>query len=683
MRTGRILAGLVAGIIGLCLAALLAVWVLVNPNDYKGRLTAAVKQSTGRELTLTGDIKLAIFPWVALELGPSSLQNSPGFGGEPFLTFQHASLRVRLCPLLAKRLHIDRVEIDGLDLRLRKNAEGVGNWQNFGRVREPEAKDRGETVMGERVSSGAASGEGVSGETARGPLSQLSGLRVTHGRVSYEGLSAEKFTLEAGAVGGPGPTPININFNANRGVPGELINVNAKFDLSPDPQSQQWRIAAVTVSGLFGRPGSARPTHWEATAPAIDVDRKAQALAVPAFALSYSSARLTGTLQAWNLLHDAGVTGSVTLAPLVLREFAPSLGIVVPKTRDPRAFAQVSGSSHFSVGADGVRLEEMQVQLDDTHFKGSMALTAAPRALKFDLSVDQIDLDRYLGSEGSAAVEPKAPAPLAGAADSAANDKSLDAEGTLSVGSLQHANMNFTSVRVTLTSTEGVVHLFPWQAQIDGGHYSGDITLNRRGPTLRVSVDEHITGIDMTRLLASTSGRGRLSGHGNMALKATAQGADANAMLQTLNGHVDAYVTEGALEGMDAGYELARAQALIDRKPAPQRENTRRTAFDALKMSADIVNGIATTSDLAISSQALRVSGQGSANLSSKALDFRLLASILNSPTSTLVDIPFKVTGTYVDPTVRPDFDALARGQFKQKLQDVLKKNGLEGLFGK
>jgi hypothetical protein len=42
-----------------------------------------------------------------------------------------------------------------------------------------------------------------------------------------------------------------------------------------------------------------------------------------------------------------------------------------------------------------------------------------------------------------------------------------------------------------------------------------------------------------------------------------------------------------------------------------------------------------------------------------------------------------KITGTYVDPTIRPDVEALAKGQVKQKLQDVLKKKGLESLFGK
>jgi hypothetical protein len=45
--------------------------------------------------------------------------------------------------------------------------------------------------------------------------------------------------------------------------------------------------------------------------------------------------------------------------------------------------------------------------------------------------------------------------------------------------------------------------------------------------------------------------------------------------------------------------------------------------------------------------------------------------------------VPFKITGSYVDPTVRPDMEALAKGQLKQKLKDVLEKNGLKGLFSK
>jgi AsmA protein len=92
---------------------------------------------------------------------------------------------------------------------------------------------------------------------------------------------------------------------------------------------------------------------------------------------------------------------------------------------------------------------------------------------------------------------------------------------------------------------------------------------------------------------------------------------------------------------------------------------------------------VAKTSDLTIATPGLRVRGQGSANLHNKALDLQMLASVLNSPGASVADIPVKITGTYVDPKVRPDAEALAKSEIKQKLRDVLRKHGLEGLFGK
>jgi AsmA protein len=186
----------------------------------------------------------------------------------------------------------------------------------------------------------------------------------------------------------------------------------------------------------------------------------------------------------------------------------------------------------------------------------------------------------------------------------------------------------------------------------------------------------------MARLLANTAAKGRLSGRGNLNLKVTAQGGTADAMLKTLNGHLDANLDDGALEGIDVGYELNLAQALIDRSTAPPASSTGRTPFQAFKLSAQIVNGMAETHDLTIASPALKVAGQGRANLPTKGIDFKLMASIATAPARN-TDIPLKVTGTFADPTVRPDIGAVAKDQLKQKLQDVLKKNGLQGLFTK
>ena len=75
MRALRIVGLVVGGLVVLLVILLLAVRLFVNPNDYKDRIAQAVKSSTGRELTLSGPIKLSVFPWLALEIGPASLGN--------------------------------------------------------------------------------------------------------------------------------------------------------------------------------------------------------------------------------------------------------------------------------------------------------------------------------------------------------------------------------------------------------------------------------------------------------------------------------------------------------------------------------------------------------------------------------------------------------------------------------
>ena len=119
-------------LVGLLLIAVVAIALFVNPNDYKDRIVRVVKSSTGRDLALPGAIKLSVFPWVALELGPASLGNPAGFPDGEFVSVQHVALRVRLLPLLHKDLQIGKIEIDQLDVNLQKNAAGKGNWEDFG-----------------------------------------------------------------------------------------------------------------------------------------------------------------------------------------------------------------------------------------------------------------------------------------------------------------------------------------------------------------------------------------------------------------------------------------------------------------------------------------------------------------------------------------------------------------------
>ena len=350
----RFLGFLALGIVVLSGVALVVVWLTVDPNNFKPRIASAVKQSTGRELTLSGDIKLAVFPWVALELGPASLGNPPGFGDEPFLSFSHASVRVRLLPLLHKRLEVAKLEVDGLDVRLRKNAHGDGNWQLADAKAEPTAKV-----------------DAV--HTSAMPLESIANIRVHAGRVSYQGISVENINVETGSLSGDQHLPVTAAFDLHRAPPGDELSLNAKFDVS-EGSGGQLQFGNVNASGTLAQPGDGRPAHWELTAPNLALDLGKQTLALPAFAMSYSSAHLSGNAQGSKILDDLSLTGALTLDPLVLREFAPRLGFALPATRDPKALSQLSASLSYSYDAKSMAVSHLQARLDDTMLDGNFKL---------------------------------------------------------------------------------------------------------------------------------------------------------------------------------------------------------------------------------------------------------------------------------------------------------------------
>jgi len=799
MRLIKILAAGAAGIIGVVAVGLLALWLWVNPSDYQAEIANAVQETTGRELIFQGGLKLSVFPWVAFALGPASLSNPAGFAGEPFLTFRSAAVRVRFWPLLTRRLVIDRVDVDGLDLRLRRGADGVGNWEGFGFGRATTAalpaaaggisqgssaagpssqgsnavgpssqvssaqgsNDQGLNAQGSNAvgsSSEASSAVGSSsqgstvqgsnaqGYSSRGSMRALAGIRVTNGRVSFQNLVIEKLRLETGAFGEGGVTPVTLSFDANRGKANESASLIAKFGVSTDLPHQELRLQGFNGSGLVSLPGDGHPSHWELSVPSMAVNLIAQTLQVDEFAASILGAHVTGQVQGSKLIDDAVLTGTATLAPLVVREFAPRLGLTLPRTADPRALAELSASGRFRYDANGLQLSDLQAQLDDTHVKGQVAVTRESRVV-FELTVDRVNLDRYLNPDAASAPasapapaslsvaaqvaakpamgeapvpapvevevaakpamsEAPVPAPVAVTAKPVTGEAPLspplasaamaamgeapsaeasrpDVDGKLTVGSLHVSPLDFQNLRLTLTAKDRVLHVFPALAQIDGGSYSGDVTLDRSGAMPVLSIDEHLRDIDVGRLLAATSSKGRMSGRGTVNLKATARGTGMPSMMRTLDGHFDANLAGGALEGLDLDYELGRARAFIHHDPDPMKSNPPRTKFDEFRLSAQITNGVAVTKDLSIASPMLRVTGRGSTNLVNKGIDLNLLASLMESPGASIADVPLKLTGTFANPTVRPDLDAFAKGQMKQKLEDLLEKNGLKGLFGK
>jgi AsmA protein len=121
----------VVAIVLVVVIAAVGLALFFDPNDYKDRITALASAKIGRELRIEGDLELAFFPWLGVRVGMVEMANAPGFGDAPFARVTGLQVRVKVLPLLQRRLVMDTVVVEGLDLDLARDATGRSNWDDL------------------------------------------------------------------------------------------------------------------------------------------------------------------------------------------------------------------------------------------------------------------------------------------------------------------------------------------------------------------------------------------------------------------------------------------------------------------------------------------------------------------------------------------------------------------------
>ncbi|MEP3655035.1 MAG: AsmA family protein [Litorimonas sp.] len=123
----RILIALAAFII-LLIGAALVLPGLVPTDTYREKLEGDLSRAFARDVTISGDIDISTFPVLKVETGSVSLANPEGFPQGQFVDVEAMSAKVRLIPLLRKRVEISGVTLKSPSIRLERQADGRANW---------------------------------------------------------------------------------------------------------------------------------------------------------------------------------------------------------------------------------------------------------------------------------------------------------------------------------------------------------------------------------------------------------------------------------------------------------------------------------------------------------------------------------------------------------------------------
>ena len=579
---GKVLRYALIGFVALVLAGVAAVAYIAatfDPNQYKPQIVAAVKERTGRTLSLEGDIALSFFPTLGAKVGKASL--SERGSDREFAGVDEAVVAVKLLPLLSREVIVDAVALKGLRAHLVRDKAGKTNIDDL-------------------TGAAAAPKTGKAEPEKAAPLKvDIAHVVLENANVSFTDAAAgtryavSKFSVKTGRVAPGVPSDVKLSGLVSSDKPRAELDVSLKARITFDPAQQLYRgenleftgkgslpgvtnlnasakgsIEARLASGEFNLSGFSASatgrqeggdlnvkldapklvlTKEKVTGDKVTLDatvseakrKLAARIEIPGVQGTFADFK-TGAITAGIELQDGArsvkgklagaLAGNLEARRFELPKFSANLTLTDPAVGQRPIEAALAGAARADVAKQTAGLD-FSGTLDASKVAGKATVTRfSPLALAFDFDADQIDVDRYLaagGAPGSAGAKGRdgkgSDAAKGGGAKGAAAAgridlsalKGLDVNGNVKIGSLKVKNVRSSNVRAGLRIAGGRLDVHPLTAQLYQGTLEGSLSAQAAEAPLFV-VKQKLAGVSVGPLLKDAAELDTLEGKGNV-----------------------------------------------------------------------------------------------------------------------------------------------------------------------
>ncbi len=640
---------IVGCLVVIIIAALVLIPMFVDIAKYKPVLESKVSEATGRPFSVGDDLNLSLFPWAGVSFSDLRLGNPDGFTEKDFVKVKSFEARVKLLPLLSKDVQIKRFVLNEPQIVLVKNKDGLANWAQPKPADKEDPKEK--TPSAEKAPDGM--GIPISALTAEeisindGSAVWIDHTTDTKKEITDIGLLLKDVSLDR---------PVNLTFSAQ---------------LDQKPVSLEGSIGPVETGLKEGK-------------IALDLSLKA---------LEQLALRLKGNII--NLVSSPGVDMDIELAEFSPRTLMSELGQEFPvATTDPEAIGRLSLKTHVKADAKNVSLTNGNMELDQSKLKFSAAVTEFSKPnLKFDLDLDQINLDRYMPpkSDQPAEEQTSKPAEPVKKKTDYAPLRRLILDGALKIAKLTVNKAKIEDAALQIKAKDGVFNLDPMKLKMYQGNAAGKAVLNVAKDKPRSEVNLQISKIQIGPLLQDVMEKDFLEGVTNADINLSMAGDDPEIIKKTLNGKGELRVNDGAIVGIDLSAMARNVGSAFGL--AKKVEERPRTDFAELLAPFTIKNGVFNTPKTSLKSPFIRLSALGTADLVKEILDFRVnpqaVATIKgqgDKEERSGITVPVLVTGTFSQPKFRPDLSAAAKQRIEKEIfeskevKKVLEKEELKPL---
>ncbi len=677
--------------------------VLSNPEEFRDEISESVKNSTGYDLQINGDISWRYWPPIAIEVAQIAIA-IPG-EDTPLASLEKVAIDLDLLPLItgSQTIGVSGLSIHGLTLRPVVNKKGRGNWVIDATGEKPEGRSKEQTTSTSRPDDSEAEG------SSSGLQVHIAGIDFTDANIEYRDESTGDHyqlnieSLTTGSIEYDSPFTLQTRFkvedlnqhiSATGSVAGTLTT-NSDFD------QLSFENLELTTTARVPDIGAIDSTVTLAGNINLSEDR----LQITSGQLRMGDFQPSFSIILESLSSDEPkINGELEIPPFNPRVLMDQFQVEQPVTADADSLTRVSLNATLAGNVNQIELKEISAKLDNTQLTGSLMIIAGNKmGINFALAMDEINASNYLEpdesdqtSESAAAsnttgqaTDSTSPPGQGSPQDSEIIPVDLLAEydisGSLSINKLHYDTYSFAAFDFDVKNGNEQL-----KSGIALKGYDGtikvDINSSWRGKT-STTIDVAVSGIDITKLAEAESITGSLNLTSNLAF----QGAMMSEVMNTLDGSSEFNVENGTLD-VTALKQLAMTIGAVQGKQSSMADWPDKMPFKLLTGNHRFNQGTRKNQKLDFKLENLTVDGKGGFDYFADKINFDITVAMTESTNGrfdvspSLVDVqwPIICKGSFDDPVsdlCGPDKKAtkslvadIARRELKAKGQSKLEK---------
>ncbi|MNK95125.1 putative assembly protein [compost metagenome] len=586
-------------------------------------------------------------------------------------------LSVRVLPLLRREVQMSDVRVEGLNLRLKRDKNGHGNWEDIGKVPTAAAP------AGSPAPASAATAEApAQPEKPPQPIRlDIDSLTVNNARVEYNDeltgkqFSAESIQLSTGPVHDSTNIPVKATAFLGTNQPVLRVRTELTGELRIERALQRYRFEDMKLSGeLAGDPLQGKTMTFAAQGQ-LSLDKAANVAEWTGIKISANQLRALGELKANDLDKTPQISGGLSIAQFDLAKFVDSIGQKLPAMAEG-SLSKVELVSRLAATPTSLALDDLNLKVDDSTFSGRIAVeNFAKQSLRAVLKADTFNIDRYLppkSAEANSATQVRqaevasteanamagagsTPLPPAPTKDAWSSERllpverlsKLDVDADLTFGQLTLQKLPIHNAALKATGQGGLLTLANLRGDLYEGNFETTGTLDVRQPVPALNLQTKISRVPAEKILESQGKNPPVKGLVTLNSSLTGSGNSQKALIETLNGNASFVINNGVLLNANLEQQLCKGIATLNRKTLSGEPRGKDTPFQELKGNLNFRNGVASNPDLKVRIPGMTVNGDGDIDLRVLGMDYRV-GIIVEGDTSAMPDPACQVGDKFV-----------------------------------